>query len=147
MPQSYGAAAVVRIPTQLNTIGDHMRRRRQTLKLTQKEVAEQIGVDEGSVYNWERNSGEPRLKYMPAIVTFLGYNPLPPAEGMAERLVRRRTSLGLTQKEAAVQIGVDAGTLAPWERGEREPTSAFLSRVERFVECEATLRAGLSRAG
>ena len=39
--------------------------------------------------------------------------------GRGERLVRRRTSLGLSQKEAAKRLGVDPGTLARWERGER----------------------------
>lgn len=32
---------------------------------------------------------------------------------MAERLVWQRTTLGLTQKHAAAEIGVDQGTLAP----------------------------------
>ena len=51
---------------------------------------------------------------------------------MAERLVRQRTTLGLTQKQAAAVIGVDQGTLARWERGEREPLGKWLERVEKF---------------
>lgn len=51
---------------------------------------------------------------------------------MAERLVRQRTTLGLTQKRAAAEIGVDPATLARWERGEREPTGVWLGWVERF---------------
>ena len=71
---------------------------------------------------------------MRAIVRFLGYNPLPAATSVGERLVRQRTTLGLTQKESANRIGVDAGTLARWEQGRREPTGAFLCRVERFLQ-------------
>jgi transcriptional regulator with XRE-family HTH domain len=52
---------------------------------------------------------------------------------MGERLVQCRTALGLSQKESARQLGVDAGTLARWERGEREPSGAFALRVQRFV--------------
>ena len=70
---------------------------------------------------------------MPAIIDFLGYNPLPPAKTLAEQLVRRRTGLGLSQKESAGRIGVDPGTLAKWERGEREPSGGFLERVKRFL--------------
>ena len=70
---------------------------------------------------------------MPAIIRFLGYNPLPEAEGWGERLVRHRSTLGMTQKEAACALGVDQGTLARWERGEREPQGAFLERVKRFL--------------
>jgi transcriptional regulator with XRE-family HTH domain len=58
---------------------------------------------------------------MPAIIRFLGYNPLPSAEGWGERLVQQRTIQGLSQKQSAAHMGVDQGTLARWERGEREP--------------------------
>ena len=74
---------------------------------------------------------------MPAIIRFLGYNPLPPAGTIAQRLVRHRTSLGLSQKEAATRIGIDPGTLARWERGEREPTGVLRGTVERFLSGEA----------
>jgi transcriptional regulator with XRE-family HTH domain len=70
---------------------------------------------------------------MPAIIRFLGYNPLPPAKSMGGRLVRQRTALGLTQKESAKCVAVDPSTLAKWERGEREPQGAFLGRVMRFL--------------
>ena len=44
LPHNYSAGRVIRIPTDLQTIGDHIRRRRLALKLMQKEVASQIGV-------------------------------------------------------------------------------------------------------
>jgi transcriptional regulator with XRE-family HTH domain len=50
--------------------------------------------------------------------------------------VRHRTSLGLSQKDAALKIGIDPGTLARWERGERKPTGASLGRVEQFLKSE-----------
>jgi transcriptional regulator with XRE-family HTH domain len=71
---------------------------------------------------------------MPAIIRFLGYDPLAEATGWGERLVRRRTTLGMTQKAAAEGLGVDQGTLAKWERGEREPAGAFLARVKGFLQ-------------
>jgi transcriptional regulator with XRE-family HTH domain len=70
---------------------------------------------------------------MPAIIRFLAYNPLPPADGWADRLVQCRTALGLSQRESAARIGVDQGTLARWERGEREPTGKFTARAFQFV--------------
>ena len=71
---------------------------------------------------------------MPAIIAFLGYNPLPPVKGLADRLVQGRTVLGLTQAVAAKRIGVDQGTLARWERGEREPAGKYLACVQQFLE-------------
>jgi ribosome-binding protein aMBF1 (putative translation factor) len=72
------------------------------------------------------------------------YKPLS-VSGWGGRLVRQRTSLGLSQKEAAERVGVDPSTLAKWERGEREPQGAFLGRVKRFLqdgEVSDTRRAG-----
>jgi predicted transcriptional regulator len=86
------------------------------------------------VYNWEANTSTPEIRYMPAIIRFLGYNPLPVANTLAEQLVRQRTGLGLSQKESAKGLGADPGTLARWERGEREPSGAFLVRVKRFLQ-------------
>ena len=133
LPQACSPARVIRIPTQPQTIGDHIRRRRLVLKLTQKDVAEQLGVEKCSVFNWEANMSQPEIRYTPAIIRFLGYNPLPEPKSLAERLIRQRTTMGLSQKEAARAIGVDQGTLARWERGEREPHAAHTEAVERFL--------------
>jgi transcriptional regulator with XRE-family HTH domain len=108
-------------------------RRRIILKLLQKQVAQQIGVDKTSIYNWENSRSKPDLEHMPAIIRFLGYNPSPPSERWADRLVHGRTMMGLTQKKAARRIGVDPSTLARWERGEREPTGVFAASASRFL--------------
>ena len=125
---------MIRIPTQLKTVGDHIRKRRLGLKMLQKDVAEQLGVGKTSVFNWEGNASSPDIQYMPAIIDFLGYDPLPTANTLAEQLVRKRTSLGLSQKESAERLGVDPGTLAKWEQGKREPQGVFLERVKRFLQ-------------
>src|SRR3977135_2698991 len=94
-----------RLPEKLETVGDHIRRRRLTLKLLQRQVAQQLGVNHATITNWETNSAQPTLKYMPAIIKFRGYNPLPPPPtGLGERLVRCRTTLGITQSELARQL-------------------------------------------
>jgi transcriptional regulator with XRE-family HTH domain len=123
----------IRIPVHPQTIGDHLRLRRLTLKLQQKQVAKRLGTTEAACGNWELHGATPSLTYMPAIIEFLGYNPLPPAANWAERLVRGRTTLGLTQKTFARKLGVDPSTLARWERGEREPAGALEVRAERLL--------------
>jgi site-specific DNA recombinase len=145
LPQSYSTGRVIRIPVAPQTVGDHIRKRRLGLKMLQKDVAEQLGVDKTSVFNWEANTANPEVRYMPAIIRFLGYNPLPDADGWGERLVRHRTTLGMTQKDAAARLGVDQGTLARWERDARKPEGAFLDRVKRFLqdgEASGARRAG-----
>ena len=146
LPQSYRAGSVIRIPMKPQTIGDHIRRRRLALKMLQRDVAETIGVDETTVFTWEANTANPEIRYMPAIIRFLGYNPLPPVDGWGERLVRHRTTLGLSQEEAARRLGVDPSTLARWERGEREPTGTLAATVERFLAtAEATVDPATAR--
>ena len=103
------------------------------LKLLQREVAERLGVSTASIVNWESGRSEPGHNYMPAIIRFLGYNPLPPAKTWAGRLVSSRTALGLSQKQAAKRMGVDASTLARWEWGERKPAGSFFTVATRFV--------------
>jgi transcriptional regulator with XRE-family HTH domain len=80
---------------------------------------------------------------LPAIIRFLGYNPLPPPpKGIGERLVRCRTLLGLSQKVFAGRLAVDQGTLAKWERGERVPTGALKVRVSQFLNTTEVTWAG-----
>ena len=140
LPQAYSTGAVVRIPVEPKTVGDHIRKKRLSLKLLQKQVAQTLGVNTTSVYNWESNQTQPGLAYMPAVIEFLGYNPLPPAKNWADRLVRGRTVLGLSQKELARRLGVDQSTLAGWERGERDPTGRCAARAKRLlIGAESTL--------
>lgn len=133
LTQACGSGSAVRIPTVPQSVGDHIRRKRLGLKMLQREVAKQLGLNKTSVFNWEANTSTPEIRYMPAIIRFVGYNPLPAANTVAEQLVRQRTSLGLSQKESARGLGVDQGTLAKWEQGKREPQGAFLARVKRFL--------------
>ena len=83
---------------------------------------------------------------MPAIIAFLGFNPLPEATTLEERLVRHRRTLGMSQKEAAREIGADQGTLARWERGEKEPTGTHVDAARRFLDGGGNRR-NVRRAG
>jgi transcriptional regulator with XRE-family HTH domain len=128
--QAYTGNSRVRIPTELRTIGDHIRRKRLSLKLTQEQVAERLGVTTASIYNWENDDSKPSVEYIPAIIQLLGYNPLPATKTLGERLVRHRVLLGLSQAESAKRLGVDPGTLARWERDERKPIGSFTALVK-----------------
>jgi DNA-binding XRE family transcriptional regulator len=72
-------------PTELRTIGDHIRKRRLDLGLLQREVALRIGVDKTTVYNWEAGRATPSLRGLPAVIWFLGYDPADPEATPEER--------------------------------------------------------------
>jgi len=120
-------------PKLLNTLGDHIRNRRLDLGLFQSKVAEQIGVDTTSIHNWEGNKSAPAIRHIPAILRFLGYNPLPPAQTLPERLATVRKTLGMSQRNLAESLGVDPGTLQGWEAGQHQPTGRNVERVKRFL--------------
>jgi len=48
---------------------------------------------------------------MAGVVRFLGFNPLPDGDTLAERLATFRTGQGKTQEAFAVELGIDPSTL------------------------------------
>lgn len=122
-----------RYPLLPKTIGDHIRRRRIDLKLIQLELGQHIGVHGLSITNWELNRTTPELKHIPAIIAFLGCNPLPCPTTLAERLVLHRRGRGWSQKRLADELDVDPTTLARWERGEKTPWGSYAVKVDALV--------------
>jgi len=62
-------------PRELRTLGDHLRKRRLDLGLLQRDVAEQLHVHQMTITNWETGRTSPQLRFVPRILSFLGYNP------------------------------------------------------------------------
>jgi transcriptional regulator with XRE-family HTH domain len=58
-----------------SSIGEHLRRVRLDRDLWQKDVAREIGCSAASLLNWEKGRAEPELRFLPAILRFLGYDP------------------------------------------------------------------------
>jgi transcriptional regulator with XRE-family HTH domain len=120
-------------PQQINRLGDHIRKRRLDLKLSQKQAAELLGVNPGTITNWEGQHSNPALLCMRAIICFLGYNPLPETDKLAGKLARYRLSCGTTQKALAKRLGIDPCTLARWERGDTTPGGLYRKLVEKLL--------------
>ena len=121
-------------PKALLTIGDHIRKRRLDLGLFQRQVALQIGVAEASVWNWEKGGMKPKIRHLPAIISFLGYNPLPEPDNLSARLVWARSSQGLRRVACARLLGVDPSTLARWETGCGKPSVGHLDTIIKLFK-------------
>jgi DNA-binding transcriptional regulator YiaG len=120
-------------PKQINSLGDHIRARRLDLRLLQGQVADQIGVHELTITNWESNATVPEVRYIPAIIRFLGYDPLPPNNSAPERLAAARRRLGLSQRKMAAKLGVDPSTLMGWEAGRHRPTGKSSGLIDQVL--------------
>jgi transcriptional regulator with XRE-family HTH domain len=102
-------------PIEINTLGEHLRRRRLDLDLTQRETAATLAVDVQTLRNWEAERTQPRSRYLPRIVAFLTYTPYQVPESFGQRLKMCRTMHGYTQKQLAAAAGVDPSTVRSWE--------------------------------
>ncbi|MDP2886817.1 MAG: helix-turn-helix transcriptional regulator [Ignavibacteria bacterium] len=121
-------------PTILNTIGDHIKRRRLELGLFQKDVAQILGVDESTVTNWEKNRTTPMLWALPKIIEFLDYDPsFGDPSTLGGRLLRYRKYQGMTQKELSKQIGIDPSTIGRLEKNRGECLPSVLEKVGAFL--------------
>lgn len=116
------------------TLGEHLRNRRLELGLLQRDVAVRLGAHKASVWLWEKGRAAPELKWIPAIVGFLGFNPSQEPPLMPERLVWFRMGKGWSQKRLAEELGVDPTTLSRWELGKKLPRGVYLEKVARVVD-------------
>ena len=127
------------------TVGDHVRKRRLELGLTQKAVANLLGVTQFSVINWEKHGMTPPATTMGRIIKFLGYDPLPVGQTISERLRQQRRLRGWGQRELAGHLGVDRCTVTGWELGGTILKRSHRSMVARFlglVEADLTREMG-----
>lgn len=128
------------------TVGEHIKKKRLELGITQKEAGERMGVTQFTVINWEYDLRKPAIHHVPAICQFLGYDPEPPApKTLPERLAAKRRELGWTQKDAARKLGVDPCTWSDWERGGTIMATAHRRLVAQFLglpedEIHSTMR-------
>ncbi len=120
-------------PVNPTTLGDHIRKRRLDLGVTQRKVAAQIGSNVTSVRNWECNATTPALWFMPGIIRFLGYKLQAPARTFGKQLKARQRERGISQEKLADLLRVDQGTVRRWERGRSRPTARAGALLEVFL--------------
>lgn len=112
-------------PREINSLGDHLRKRRLDLGFLQREVAEKIGVTEATIWNWERQRTQPEIRFIARIIGFLGYDPIPEPELFPEKLKIYRLRLGLSQRKLAIKLKIDPSTIRSWEKGRHRPVPKY----------------------
>jgi transcriptional regulator with XRE-family HTH domain len=117
-------------PREVRTLGDHLRRRRLDLRLTQRILGERWGVRSETIAAWELGQTKPGIRQVAKIVALLGGDPVDHPATLSGRLLAIRRRLGLTQAELAAQLGQDEKQTCRWERGLRTPHHAIKGRID-----------------
>ena len=123
-------------PLDIITLGDHLLKRRLDLGQTRKYAASLIGVDPGSLKNWETGRTRPVIGFYPRLISFLGYNPLPEVASRGQRVRRERISRGLSQKALADAVKVDEATVSKMEEDVKGMASRAIRAICRFLDIE-----------
>lgn len=85
--------------------------------LLQPDAPELLSVEPDSIVLWEINKVQPWVRHTPALIQFLGYNPLGhQPTTLAGRLLRYRIERGWTHQRLAMELDIDHGTLAKVEK-------------------------------
>lgn len=119
----------------IESIGEHLKLKRLQLGLLQKDVAQMVGVSEDSVTYWESNRTIPLIRYMPKIIEFLGYNPMPvDPSTFSGKILQFRILNGLTYKAMGKLIGVNSSTITSWEQNHNNPRKNVKKRLEHVLQ-------------
>ena len=120
------------------TLGDHIGKRRFTLRLRQRDVAVTLGVNRDTVRNWEADRSVPATRFRPTLIRFLGYDPRPKPNGFAKLLAYSREAMGLSQEGLARHLGTDESTVNDWEMGAHSPNRISRLKLRSVVPGSAS---------
>lgn len=129
-------------PEQLVSVGDHVRAVRLDRHLTQLQAAEQLGVSESTIVNWELGHTGPELRSTPEVIAWLGYDPRSSGDTLAAQIRWLRRSRGFTQREFARLLGADPSSVSGWELGQTEPGRKYREILKSMVEAHRSVVSG-----
>jgi DNA-binding transcriptional regulator YiaG len=117
----------------LVTIGDHIRKKRLDSGLFQRQAAEIISVCEQTLFYWEHGR-EPELRYMPAVIKFLGYVPFEcPNDPLGKLRYFKRVN-GLSYERLGTLMGRDPEQLTDWFSGRHRPCRRNIQYISNFLD-------------
>ncbi len=116
-----------------DTLGAKLRRRRHELALDRRAAAVVLEADEKTLMWWERDERPPFVRAYPAIIRFLGYEPWPKPDTLADALIAERRRRGRRIEQAAKDTGIDEGTWRRWERGEWKATERSVRALSSWL--------------
>jgi len=119
-------------PKSPKTLGEHIRRRRMDLGLSQEQAGKAMGVHNSTVSEWETNQRPIDDRNLAKVYAFLGYRPDPLPKSFQERVRYWRQSLGLSRIQLSLALGLNHSVVQGWENG-ANPKKDSLTRLRTFL--------------
>ena len=79
--------------------------------------------------NWELGNTEPEERFIPALIRFLGHNPLPEPKSPGEQVRRERRTRGLTISALAKLAGADEASVSHLEKGNSRAYPSVAAKI------------------
>lgn len=118
--------------------GENLKRIRESLGLTQTELAQQLGTTKQSINRYEKNLREPNIRTVSEFAAAL----MVPVEELtgeyilnpwsSKNLIRIRQQFGLTSDQVAKHIGISPDLYKKYEDETAEPSISVLVRLSKF---------------
>jgi DNA-binding XRE family transcriptional regulator len=127
-----------RYPRELKSLGDHLRKKRLDLGLTQIALGRQLGVGLSAIKSWEKNEEGPSPQHVAKIIAFLGYLPF---NGNADRSLKDKFRLlqqiyGMSLDALAKSLGVGRASLTRWGKGIYYTPKKIVERIDALLSVE-----------
>jgi len=116
-----------------DTLAAHLRHRRRKLGLFWKQAAQLMGVKEWTLLKWATSAAIPLVSFYPRILSYLGYEPWPEPQTLAEMLLAKRRREGRSGRKAAEIMGVDQGTYTRMGEGHIPGHHHVRDIITRFI--------------
>jgi hypothetical protein len=102
-----------------------------------------LGVSTDTVVNWENDNTKPVAAQFKPLVAFLGCDPTPEPQTLAERLAAKQRTLGASLAQVAKHLGWDPGSLRRYVEGTWRLSPDRRDALDRFLNAEDVTLAGL----
>jgi transcriptional regulator with XRE-family HTH domain len=95
-----------------------------------------MGVSTDTVVNWEKDKTEPVAAQFRPVAAFLGYDPTPAPQTLADRLEAKQRTLGASLAQVARHLGWDPGSLRRYLDGTWHISPDRRDALEAFLDAE-----------
>ena len=122
------------------SVGQNIKKARKKAGITQKELAQKLGLSFQSIAQWENDLRNPKVETLRRIANALECDPseldnsLASSMSVGDNIRYWRKHAGMTQKELAQKTGMNIASIEKYETGELYPSKKALQNVATALD-------------